>query len=72
MLKLHKFVHNYATSIHNVYKTEKSPVCLRHEIITGVSAWINLRLGLHIAEVFKTCMDVLLHFLKLSLEYTST
>ena len=49
------------TYIYYVYKAEKPSVCpsvcLRHGIISGISAYIDLRLGLCIAEVFQMCME---------------
>ena len=43
-----------------LYKAEKPSVRLRHGIISVVSAWIDLGLGLCIAEAFETCIDVFL------------
>ena len=47
-------------------------VCLCHVIISVVSAWIHLGLGLCIAESFETCMDVFSSFYQLSAGCRST
>jgi len=52
---------HYISSEFNIdllYKAEKLSVRLRHRIISVVSAWIDLELGLCIAEAFEKCIDV--------------
>ena len=51
----HLLLHDRAGTFASLlYKAEKPSVCLRHGIISEVSAWVDLGFGLCIDGVFET------------------